>query len=279
MNMFTYVHHKNQPPQVAGIPTNSRFFSWNLSIDGPMLPSPPLVSGRIPNPIALFPFKLRAPTPILSQHTSPKSPYTIRISQLMSTDIEQHVQSPTPSPTPSQKPPKCSLRSSAFSPTTRSYSALKAKRWRWNGVSPKVIASRGCPLLRAEPWTSKGRKRFLLSVEDVWIIFQKTSSYQMYPNVECVRMCSLDQPTSSLSLEQSAASAEEVTWFEFVSSMLLNWSHEARANTHAICLGWHLEPSGQKKCHPSSSDAENNISSWVDFLHLTPFPKRIEISL
>ena len=27
MNMFTYVHHKNQPPQVAGIPTNSRFFS------------------------------------------------------------------------------------------------------------------------------------------------------------------------------------------------------------------------------------------------------------
>lgn len=132
---------------------------------------------------------------------------------------------------------------------------------------------------RAEPWTSKGRKRFLLSVEDVWIIFQKTSSYQMYPNVECVRMCSLDQPTSSLSLEQSAASAEEVTWFEFVSSMLLNWSHEARANTHAICLGWHLEPSGQKKCHPSSSDAENNISSWVDFLHLTPFPKRIEMSL
>lgn len=48
MNMFTYVHHKNQPPQVAGIPTNSRFFSWNLSIDGPMLPSPPSWAGESP---------------------------------------------------------------------------------------------------------------------------------------------------------------------------------------------------------------------------------------
>lgn len=185
MNMFTYVHHKNQPPQVAGIPTNSRFFSWNLSIDGPMLPSPPLVSGRIPNPIALFPFKLRAPTPILSQHTSPKSPYTIRISQLMSTDIEQHVQSPTPSPTPSQKPPKCSLRSSAFSPTTRSYSALKAKRWRWNGVSPKVIASRGCPLPGRTLDQQRAEKISIVS----WRCLNHLPKNKFIPNVSKCWMC------------------------------------------------------------------------------------------
>lgn len=113
MNMFTYVHHKNQPPQVAGIPTKHhqwdsevrRSFYQSLLLMKSLnrwsyAPFPPLASGRIPNPIALFPFKLRAPTPILSQHTSPKSPYTIRTSQLMSTHIEQHVQSPTPSPTP-----------------------------------------------------------------------------------------------------------------------------------------------------------------------------------
>ena len=39
--------------------------------------------------------------------------------------------------------PGHSRRSSVFSTTTRSYSALKATKCRWNGVSPKVMAAPG----------------------------------------------------------------------------------------------------------------------------------------